>query len=92
MRNDKDDEQLIGAEIAFGGALLGHVEGVVHDPLSHRVRRLITTYGQAGRRVAVPIEWVVGRTARRVSLGVGPRSLDDLPDRRDVGSLFSLTG
>jgi hypothetical protein len=46
----------MGAEIMFGTTLVGHVEGLVRDPLSHRVRRLITYYGQNGRRVGVPME------------------------------------
>jgi len=34
---DTADEQLIGADIAFGATLIGRVLGVVRDPLSHRV-------------------------------------------------------
>jgi hypothetical protein len=75
------DEQLVGAEITFGTTLIGHVEGLVHDPLSQRVRGLITSYGLKQRRVAVPMEWVTRRTATRVVLGVSARSLDDLGDR-----------
>jgi len=75
------DEQLIGAEITFGPTLIGHVEGLLRDPLSQRVRRLITSYGLTGRRVAVPIEWVIKRSASRLELGVDARSLDDLADR-----------
>jgi hypothetical protein len=74
------DEQLMGAEITFGKLLIGHVEGLVRDPLSHRVWRLVTTYGPTGRHVAVPIEWIVKRSASRLDLGVGTRSLDDLGD------------
>ena len=74
------DAQLMGAEIIFGSTVLGHVEGLSHDPFSHRVRRLITSYGPTGRRVGVPVEWVVRRSATRVVLGVGARSLDDLGD------------
>jgi len=74
-------EQLIGAEISFGTTLIGHVEGLVRDPLSHRVRKLITTYGLPARRVAVPMEWVARRSTSRLVLGVGTRSLDDLADR-----------
>jgi hypothetical protein len=77
----RDDEQLIGAEITFGTTLIGHVEGLIRDPLSQRVRRLITSYGQSGRRVAVPMEWVVKRSASRLVLAVGTRSLDDLGER-----------
>ena len=76
-----NDEQLMGAEIAFGTTLIGHVEGLIRDPLSKRVRRLITSYGSTGRRVGVPMEWVVGRSASRLILGVGIRSLDDLGER-----------
>jgi hypothetical protein len=75
------DEQLMGAEITFGKTSIGHVEGLVRDPLSQRVRRLITSYGHAGRRVAVPMEWVTKRSATRLVLGVGARSLDDLADQ-----------
>ena len=75
------DEQLLGAEITFGSTLIGHVEGLVRDPLSQRVRGLITSYGLTRRRVAVPMEWVVNRSASRLVLGVGARSLDDLGDR-----------
>ncbi len=75
-----NDTQLMGAEIAFGKTLIGHVEGVIRDPLSQRVRRLITSYGLARRRVGVPMEWVVKRSASRLVLGVGTRSLDDLAD------------
>jgi hypothetical protein len=75
-----NDEQLMGAEITFGTTLIGHVEGLVRDPLSHRVRRLITSYGLTGRRVGVPMEWIVKRSASRLVLGVGTRSLDDLSD------------
>jgi hypothetical protein len=87
-----EDEQFIGAEIVFGATSIGHVLGVVHDPVSQRVRRLITSYGPDGRRVAVPMEWVVRRTPSRVTLGVGTRSLDDLPDQRELGPLFRRTG
>jgi hypothetical protein len=73
-----DDLNLIGAEITFGTTHIGQVLGVVRDPISQRVRRVLTRYGAAGRTVAVPVEWVVRRTPTRLDLGVGPRSLDDL--------------
>jgi hypothetical protein len=75
-----NDSQLMGAEVTFARSLIGHVEGLVRDPISQRVRRLITSYGLTGRRVAVPMEWVVNRTPSRLVLGVGTRSLDDLND------------
>jgi hypothetical protein len=75
------DEQLMGAEISSGSTVLGHVEGLVRDPLTHRVRGLITSYGLTARRVAVPMEWVTRRSASRLKLGVAVRSLDDLGDR-----------
>jgi len=75
-----NDKQLMGAEITFGTTLIGHVEGLVRDPLSHRVRRLVTSYGLSGRRVGVPMEWVVKRSPSRLVLGVGTRSLDGLAD------------
>jgi hypothetical protein len=71
----------MGAEITFGTTLIGHVEGLTRDPLSQRVRRLITSYGVTRRRVAVPMEWVAKRSASRLELGVGARSLDDLADQ-----------
>lgn len=70
----------MGAEIMFGNMLVGHVEGLAHDPHSHRVRRLITSYGLTVRRVGVPMEWVIQRSPARVVLAVGVRSLNDLPD------------
>ena len=75
-----NDTQLMGAEMTFDKNLIGHVEGLVRDPISRRVRRLITSYGMSGRRVAVPMEWVVNRASSRLVLGVGARSLDDLND------------
>jgi len=78
-----NDTQLMGAEMTFGKTLIGHIEGLVRDPISHRVRRLITSYGLAGRRVAVPMEWVINRSPSRLVLGVGARSLDDLPARNE---------
>ena len=74
------DELLMGAEITFGTTLIGHVEGLLRDPVSQRVRRLITSYGLIRRRVGVPMEWVVKRSASRLVLAVGARSLDDLCD------------
>ena len=75
-----NDTQLMGAEMTFDKNLIGYVEGLVRDPISQRVRRLITSYGMSGRRVAVPMEWVVNRASSRLVLGVGARSLDDLND------------
>ena len=70
----------MGAEISFGSTLIGHVEALAYDPISHRVRRLITSYGPNRRRVEVPMEWVIKRSADRLVLAVGARSLDDLQD------------
>lgn len=78
--NSPNDDTLVGSEIMFGPTQLGHVEALVRDPVSSRVRRLITTYGPAQRRVAIPMEWVVQRTSTRLVLGVGSLSLDDLAD------------
>ena len=75
------DDQLVGAEITFGTTLIGHVEGLVRDPISRRVRGLITSYGLKRRRVAVPMEWVTKRSDSGVVLAVSARSLDDLSDR-----------
>jgi hypothetical protein len=75
-----NDTQLMGAEITFGKALIGHVEGLIRDPISNRVRRLITSYGLTGRRVGVPMEWIANRSPSRLALAVGTRSLDDLAD------------
>jgi hypothetical protein len=74
------DSELMGAEISFGPTLIGHVEGLARDPISQRVRRLVTSYGVNGRRVGVPMEWVVKRSAARLELAVGVHSLDDLAD------------
>jgi hypothetical protein len=86
------DEDLIGAELVSGATSIGHILDVRRDPISQRVWRLITTYGPHGRRVAVPMEWVVRRTPTRVTLAVGTRELDDLPDQRELGPLFSRAG
>jgi hypothetical protein len=75
-----NDTQLMGAEITFGKTLIGHVEGLGRDPISKRVWRLVTTYGRTGRRVGVPIDWVVKRSPTRLVLAVGTRSLDDLSE------------
>ena len=75
------DQQLMGAEITFGTTLIGHIEGLVRDPLSLRVRQLITSYGLTRRRVAVPMEWITKRSAARLVLGVGARALDNLAER-----------
>jgi hypothetical protein len=75
------DEDLMGAEITYGATHIGRVEGLVRDPVSRRVWRLLTSYGPTGRHVALPIEWVIRQTSQRVELGVGTRSLDDLGDR-----------
>ncbi len=80
-----DDEQLMGSEIMVGNTLLGHVEGLGRDPLSYRVRRLIMSYGLNGRRVGVPMEWVIKRSPSRVVLGVDARSLNDLADLASPG-------
>ena len=70
-----------GAELVFGNAVIGHVEGVQRDPVSHRIRRLITRYGPHDRWVAVPMEWVVRSSPTRIELGVGTDSYDDLEDQ-----------
>jgi hypothetical protein len=75
-----NDRQLMRAEITFGPTLIGHVEGLAYDPIWLRVRRLITSYGPTRRRVGGPMEWVVKRSAERLVLAVGVRSLDDLQD------------
>jgi hypothetical protein len=75
------DSAFLGAEIVFGNTVIGRVEGVQRDPVSHRVRRLITRYGPHGRWVAVPMEWVVRSSAGRIVLGVGADSFDDLADQ-----------
>jgi len=56
------DGDLPGADIVAGTAVIGQVLGLLRDPVSQRVTRLITRYGAGwGRRVAVPIEWIVRR-------------------------------
>jgi hypothetical protein len=77
------DADLPGAEIVFGPELIGHVEGLLRDPLSHRILWLVTRYGPNARRVAVPKEWVVRCSSARLVLGVGRPSLHDLPDQAD---------
>jgi hypothetical protein len=84
---DIEDVDLIGAEMMFGTTPIGHVVGVLRDPNSQRVRRLLTSYGPDSRRVAVPMEWVLRRTPSQVILGVDARSLDDLADQRELGPL-----
>jgi len=81
--NGTTNEELyqIGAELVCGTESIGQVLDLGRDPISQRVWRLITTYGPHERRVAVPVEWVVRRTPTRVTLAVGPRALDDLPDQ-----------
>jgi hypothetical protein len=76
-----DHDTFIGAEIMFGPTLIGHVEGLVRDRVSSRVRSVITSYGPAQRRVAVPMEWVVRHTPKGLVLGVGSLALDDLADK-----------
>lgn len=75
------DQQLTGAEILYGTTLIGHVEGLVRDPVSQRVWSVLTSYGPTRRHVAVPMAWVVKRSASRLTLAVGTRSLDNLVDR-----------
>jgi hypothetical protein len=87
--NSATDQDLVGAELVFGTTPIGQVLSVERDPVSHRVRRLLATYGDTGRRVAIPLEWVVRRTSTSVTLGVGVRSLDDLADQRELGPLHS---
>ena len=81
-----EGEELMGAEITHGATHIGRVEGLVRDPVSQRVWRLLTSYGPTRRHVAVPIEWVVRRSPQRIELGVGTRSLDDLGDRRPTAT------
>jgi hypothetical protein len=86
------DENLMGAEIVFGSTVIGRVEGFVRDPVSHRVWRVITSYGPDRRRVAVPMEWVVERSASGLRLGVGTLSLDDLASQDSAGLRHVVTG
>ena len=88
----KDEEPFqIGAELAFGTESIGRVLDLGYDPISNRVWRLIATYGSHKRRVAVPVEWVVRRTPTRVTLAVGSRALDDLPDQYEALSFTSAS-
>ncbi len=75
------DQQLLGAEIVYRTTLIGHVEGLVRDPLSQRVWRVLTSYGPSRRYVAVPMEWVAKRSASRLTLAVGTHELDGLVER-----------
>jgi hypothetical protein len=81
------DDVRIGAEIVFGAQSVGYVLGMLRDPISQRIRRIITAYGPDRREVAIPVEWVVRHTPARITLGIGTRSLDNLVDRRDLGPL-----
>jgi hypothetical protein len=74
------DQPSIGSEIVYGTTLIGHVEGVVRDPLTQRVWRVLTSYGPARRQEAVPMAWVLKRSASRLDLAVGTGSLDNLAD------------
>jgi hypothetical protein len=81
MNTTQADQNFLGAEVVVGTGVIGHVDGVVRDPVSERVWRLVTRYGPGrGRQVAVPIEWIVRRSPQRFVLGVGTRSLDQLAD------------
>ena len=86
------DEDVIGAELVFGATSMGQILGVRRDLISQRVWWLIATYGPHGRRVAVPIQWVLRRTPTRVTLAVGTRELDDLPEQHELGPLFPRYG
>jgi hypothetical protein len=90
-QSDAHQGDLIGAQVAFGATRIGEIEAVLRDPVSHRVPRLVMRYGADGRRVAVPMEWVVRRTGGRVVLGVGTHSLDDLPDQTDARKGLPVT-
>jgi len=83
-----------GAALIVGTAVVGQVQGVVRDTISGRVRHLVTSYAAqtgSGRRVAVPVEWVVGHTPGRVALGVGTRELDRLPGYQDPPRVVTRT-
>ncbi len=70
-----------GAVVMLGATELGRVRSVVRDPISRRVRRLVTSYCDrtgASREVAIPIEWVVQHQPGRVVLGVERHELDGL--------------
>jgi hypothetical protein len=60
------------------------VNRTMHAAADTKDEKLIS-YGPQGRRVAVPMEWVVRRTPTRVTLAVGTRELNDLPDQRELG-------
>lgn len=75
---------LVDAELLIEGAPIGIVVGLQRDPVSHRVQRIIATYGPRGRQVAVPIDWVTRGGSRNLVLRVDARLLDDLPDHLDV--------
>jgi hypothetical protein len=82
-------DQLVGAEVIAGMSVIGAVEGVVRDPVSGRVRRLVIRYGTvSSRQVAVPIEWVARHQARRIVLAVETRSLDQLADYDGASRIY----
>ena len=65
MNGREVEDQLLSAEVVVGIGVIGRVEEVVCDPVSGRVRRLVTRYGSvSSRQVAVPIEWVARHQAR----------------------------
>src|SRR5688572_30287243 len=78
------DGDLLGADIIADHSVVGQVLGLMRDPVSQRVWSVITRYGPIGkvRVVALPMAWVARRTPGRLELGVGVRSLDDLPEAR----------
>jgi hypothetical protein len=92
IADDTRDEDLMGAELVYGATSVGRVLDVYRDSVSHRIWRLITTYGPNGRRVGVPVEWIARQTPTLLTLAVGPRALDDLPDQRELAPAVPLAG
>lgn len=79
-----EDADLVDSELFLAGTRIGLVVGLQRDPVSQRVRRIVTSYGSLGRQVAVPIDWVMRRGRGMLVLGVDVRLLDDLPDHLDA--------
>jgi hypothetical protein len=65
----------------LNGREIGQVEDLIVQPDGRHILRLITRcQTKAGRRVAIPIEWVRGIQDGRVVLLVGERELGLLPE------------
>ena len=70
-----------GMPVLLNGREIGRVEDLIVQPDGRHILRLIThCQTPAGRRVAIPIEWVSGIQDGRVVLLIGERELGLLPE------------